>query len=83
MSIARADFLRLLPQAVALPRLSETVFGEEGRVLAVNLAEAEPLVIASLRLPVLEVELVFEGFTDHAREEALALFDRMYQRGGG
>lgn len=87
MSIARADFLRTLPSAVALPLVAQTgngaMFAEDGRSLIIRHWPVETLRLGSLALPVLAVELAFTGFDRASRARAMTLFDKMYQRGGG
>lgn len=87
MSITRAEFMRLLPQAMdgytPLPSDDAYIrFADEGRPIAISLREEPDAAIASLRLPRLRVLLKFPADTE-VQQNFMRCFDRTYQRGGG
>lgn len=85
--ITHADFFRGLPGAVRGGRY--TVEGDTVRIeagsgrVSIALGPEGERRIASLRLPVTQLEFRFEGLDPSAAEAFLADFSRHYQRGGG
>lgn len=87
MGITHADFLRLLPRALRhehyhLDGHTITVT-EPGRRIHIQLSPQGERVIASIRLPVTQVTLTFEGFSPGQQSAFLQQFDNSYRRGGG
>ncbi len=81
------DWLRWLPSAIGvLPyQLHEgraSVSFETG-ALSLSWRERQPLRIALVRMPRLEVEFVFEGLSEVQRHAFMRRFDLHMQRGGG
>lgn len=87
MSLTEAEFLRLIPRAVSPFKFSMNpnavmVDVGQGRVRIVSKVRPGHK-IASLALPVLQVDIVFEGLGEVAATQFLARFDRAFHRGGG
>lgn len=87
MALGAAEFLNLLPRAVA--PLSYLI---EGSVVSVALGngqvritftQLQPRRIASISLPVLQVEMTASGVEESDLSGFIARFDRSFQRGGG
>jgi len=87
MSIAREDFLRLLPLAVGGVdfRASGDVFShQEGdRRWEVHLAARSSLSLGTLVLPRHQVEVRLTGYEPSEAQAFLKRFERHFQRGGG
>lgn len=87
MGLTHADFFRLLPQVLAgqcWRRSGATVIVTEGRRrLTIQLAPEAERRMASLRLPVTQVNLAFDGYTEQDSAAFLARLERYFQRGGG
>lgn len=87
MGITRAEFLRTL--ARAFPEAAVEVDGDSVGVvdgvrrLDITLSAESERRIALMRLPTLHVRLAFAGYGAAEAAEALARFDRAFQRGGG
>ena len=87
MALTAAEFLRLLPRAVA-PYVCQVESGrvtislEQGMV-HIDLQQLPARKIASLSLPVLQVEMTAQDADDVELAALLASFDRSFQRGGG
>jgi hypothetical protein len=87
MGYTHEEFIRLLPKAVggADMRIEGSIFevrdGE--RSLRIELGEEGERRIASFRLPMTPVSLVFSGYTEAGIEAVLDRFWRTYQKGGG
>ena len=75
--LAAADFLRLLPHALA--GLSYDIEG----LRAEAAAPGRQLSIAALAVERCQVTLAFRGWPDEERLAFLARFDRTYRKGGG
>ncbi len=85
MSIARADFLRLLPLVTGdcLVNAEGTVeLTHEGKRVVILLREEASLTIASLQLPRLRVRIELPPDAQF-QQDFLRRFDRVFQRGGG
>lgn len=87
MSISHTEFFRSLVPAVApatfeADGLTITVHGAPGAV-TIRLSEERERRIALLCLPVVDVQIELEGFSDEAYEAFMRQFDRSFQRGGG
>ena len=87
MTLTRADFLRLLPGAVAQEplQIADDTFqcGEGGRTWSLRLVPLEDRRLGSVSLPRHRVELHLEGHTPAEAEAFLSRFLRGFQRGGG
>lgn len=87
MGLTHAEFFRIIRRALAgQPHLIEgnRVRIEEGpRRLDITLSEEEERRITLVALPVTRVRLSFTGYGLAETAEALARFDRWFQRGGG
>jgi len=87
MGLDRAEFLRLLPAAVA-PR-PYRLEGDSIRVedpagcVRIRLHPTTERRIAGLGLPVTRVEFRFQGLDETARRIFMEQFGRHFQRGGG
>ncbi|MGH8750247.1 MAG: hypothetical protein ACREUV_00925 [Burkholderiales bacterium] len=87
MTISHADFLRTLP--AALNGLSHRINGNEitvldgKRELKIFLAPETQRHFGPIPLPVTNVVLIFNGFTEEKRERFLARYDLAFRRGGG
>jgi len=87
MALTHADFFRCLPNA--LDGETCTVDGTMVRietgagVWTIELGPEGKRQIALLAVPATPVKLIFDGFSDAARRDALERFDRAFQRGGG
>lgn len=51
--------------------------------LEITLGPERTRQIGRLSVPVTDVRLEFSGYTEAEAEDALKLFDRMFQKGGG
>jgi len=87
MSLSEADFLRLLPRAIAPFNFSlgsntvEVTVGEGVAHIAFQPRPAH--VLASLSLPVLQVDIRFDNLDEAAGKAFLYRFDQAFHRGGG
>ena len=85
--LAAADFLRLLPHALA--GLSYDIEGlraeaaAPGRQLSIAARPLPARRIAALAVERCQVTLAFRGWPDEERLAFLARFDRTYRKGGG
>jgi hypothetical protein len=86
MTITKAEFLRLLPAAVAAPfeqRDNEFRSGDGSRGWRLRLEELPPARLGNLELGRLAVAFEFQGFTPKEKDDFLARFRLHYHRGGG
>ena len=87
MSISHREFFRTLPRALGSDayRLDDGAvrLDDGARRLEVVVGPEGERRIGLLTLPVTRVRLSFIGYGGTAAREALARFDRAFQRGGG
>lgn len=87
MGITHAEFFRVIGRAlVGRPHVikgNRVHITEDGRSLDIALADEQERRIAMIALPITRVRLVFTGYGEAEAAEALAAFDRWFQRGGG
>jgi sulfur carrier protein ThiS len=87
MAVTHADFFRTLPKALGtngFKRSGDKVVLEDGeKRLEIALGPERERKIANLAVPATDVTLTFSGYTDAEASDALKLFDRMFQKGGG
>jgi len=87
MTATREEFLRSLPRALGTEdydREADTFAAAVGAGrMEVHITPLPEWRIGLLALPVLKVRLSFLGLDAAAVEDALARFDRAFQRGGG
>ena len=87
MALTHGDFLRTLPKALGTGDYKKTgakVTRIDGaRRLEITLGPERTRQIAQMAIPVTDVRLEFSGYTEAEAEDALKLFDRMFQKGGG
>lgn len=87
MGYSRAEFMRLLPKAVAGGDISvdgrvvRVAVGD--RLLRIDLSEESVRRLGHFRLPVIHVRLTFSGYSEAERRAALDRFWTTYQKGGG
>ena len=86
MAGTRADFHRLLPAVAAVEYdavLNQFVHVEGSRRWSVRLIDPRERKIAALRLPVVDVVLVFEGYAQTDIDAVMERFFAHFRRGGG
>ncbi len=87
MGLSRSDFLRLLPGALGSDSFTvdgdSIVFEDGSRRIEIAIAEKPERRIAKLALPVMRVVISFIGYGGDEAAQALARFERAYQRTGG
>jgi len=87
MALTHAEFLRSLPNAASGMRLQledgVIQLSDLPRLLRIELGPERWHSLGSLTLPRTRVRLVFEGFSEQARQAFLDRFDLAYRRGGG
>jgi len=87
MGYTHKEFMRLLPKAVGGAEMringNEIEVGDGERVLRIELGAEGERRIASFRLPMTPVSLIFSGYDEAGIEAALDRFWRAYQKGGG
>ncbi len=87
MGLTHDDLFRLIP-VLAEPfefTVSEQqikIFTDD-QLVTINYAKERIRKIASIELPVTDLDLLFTGFNEKQIEEFIMKFDRVYQRGGG
>ncbi len=87
MAYTHAEFKRLLPYALKGRDYTdhgsriEAIDGETR--ICIHLGDEYERRIASLSMPVCDITLELEGFSDDQTRAFLNKFDRTYQRGGG
>jgi len=87
MGYTRNEFFRLLPAAVNGRNIEQdshgvTIDAPPGSV-RINVGDQQLRKIASISLPYIAVEFIFENFSADKRTEFMRYFDLRYQRGGG
>ncbi len=87
MTITQNDFFRLLPKAlneISFKTVADTVrFTYLNGEIVIHLKNPRERKIASLSLPVLDVEVHFDSINAEQQLAFLEGFKRTYQRGGG
>ncbi len=86
MACTPADFHRLLPAVAAVEYdavLGQFSHVEEGRRWRLRLIEPRERTVGALRLPVVDVELVFEGYALGDIDAVVRRFFAHFRRGGG
>ena len=87
MGLDRAEFLRSLPPALAglAWRWEDHHIHIEDlhRQVEIHLGPEQTRRLGALRLPEMEVILVFDGYSEDEQADFLRRFDRAFQRGGG
>jgi len=86
MGCTPADFHRLLPAVAAVQfdaALNQFSHVEEGRRWSVRLSEPRERKIAAVRLPVVDVAFVFEGYGQGEIDAIMERFFAHFRRGGG
>jgi len=89
MGISHAEFFRLFPRVVPAGQIScdglsvTVVWSGLGRSLKVLLSDTKTREIGFLRLPYVELKLVFSGFSKDERGQFMFSFRRVFQKGGG
>lgn len=87
MALTRAAFFRGIAKALGSDAYAETAGGvvleQDDRRLEITLGPERQRKIALMVIEVMDVSLVFSGYSETDRATALAVFDRAFQRGGG
>lgn len=87
MGLTHAEFFRVIRRALAarafLIEGNRVRIDEGPRQIDITLSAEEERRIALVALPVTRVRLSFTGYGPAEMAEALARFDRWFQRGGG
>lgn len=86
MACTPADFHRLLPSVAAVEydaALNQFVHVEGSRRWTLRLIDPRERKIAALRLPVVDVVLVFEGYAQTDIDAVMERFFAHFRRGGG
>jgi len=87
MALTRAGFFRGIAKALGTDAYVETAGGivleQDGRRLEITLGPERQRKIALMVIEIMDVTLVFSGYSEADRTAALAVFDRAFQRGGG
>lgn len=87
MGFTRDEFFRILPSALdhrSFEQSADVVIVAIGNgVLQLNVGEQCYRQIASISLPYLSVEFVFEELAEDQVDEIMRFFNLRYQRGGG
>lgn len=87
MGYTHADFLRLLPKAVAGAEIrmdgNVAQVSDGQRQLRIELSEETVRRLGNFQIPVTHVRLTFSGYSDAERQRALDRFWKAYQKGGG
>ena len=87
MALTHADFFRIIPRAFGTEDFERTdtgvVLADGARRLEITLGLERIRKIALMKIPACDVRLEFSGYTGAERRDALYLFDRIFQKGGG
>ncbi len=86
MACTPADFHRLLPAVASVEydaALNQFNHVEDGRRWSLRLINPRERAIAALRLPVVDVALVFEGYAQVDIDSFMQRFFAHFRRGGG
>src|SRR5690606_26166404 len=86
MAMTSGDIVRhlplLLPGDACSIDAGSIVYQEPYRMLRINLCAASERVLVALRLRLLRVEFVFEGYAEQDVDEFMRRFEEVYRRGG-
>ncbi len=87
MGFTREEFDRILPAALNGRSFETNNTGIEssvdGGTMRLVISDQKFRKIASISLPFLVIEFIFEGLSQHQVDETMKFFDLRYQRGGG
>ena len=87
MALTQAGFFRGIAKALGTGAYAETADGvlleQDDRRLEITLGPERRRRIALMEIEIMDVTLVFSGYSKEERAAALATFDRAFQRGGG
>jgi len=87
MSIARADFRRLLPAAVNHVAFAEEdgvyTYSEGGRGWRIRMQSLPPLRLGLIRLERYQIDFGFTAYSAKEIEDFMARFEMYFRRGGG
>lgn len=88
MGITHADFRRIFPRITADAAntegdLERRVAWADGRALTVTVSPEMIRRIALLRLPYVNINFEFQGFSAAQQADFLTRFDRAFHKGGG
>jgi len=88
MALTREEFLRTFPSVLEggsylIDHDALVIDSPPGTSLMITLHSVPERRLGALRLPRLEVEIVFCGYNQDEREGFLQRFSRRFQRGGG
>ena len=87
MGFTRREFDRILPAALNSRPFDTSATGIQSRVasgtMQLIISEQKYRKIASISLPYLDIEFIFEGLSQAQVDETMRFFDLRYQRGGG
>ena len=86
MGCTPADFHRLLPAVAAVEydaALSQFTHVEDSRRWSLRLTDPRERAIGALRLPLVDVALVFQGYAQADIESVTERFFAHFRRGGG
>jgi hypothetical protein len=87
MALTRAGFSRGVAKALGTEDFIETpdgvVLERDGKRLEITLGPERRRKIALMEIEIMDVRLAFTGYSEAERAQAIAVFDRAFQRGGG
>jgi hypothetical protein len=87
MALTRAGFFRGIAKALGTDAYGATADGvvldRDGRRFEITLGPERRRRIALMEIETMDVTLIFSGYSEAEQANALALFDRAFQRGGG
>ncbi len=87
MALTYADFFRIIPRALGTEDFEKSdtgvVLTDGEKRLEISFGPERLRKIALMVIPACDVRLEFSAYSEAAREAALDLFDRMFQKGGG
>lgn len=87
MALTRAGFFRGIAKALGTEAYVEAADGvvleQDDRRLEITLGPERRRRIALMEIEIMDVTLIFSGYSEEERGVAVLAFDRAYQRGGG
>ena len=87
MAVTHRDFFRTLPQALGTKAFrkigAKVTLIDADKRLEIALGPEGERKNANLNVPATRVTLTFSGYSDGEAADALKLFERMFQKGGG